>query len=281
MTLSNLQDFSIFLLNASAIIATNRLSYVTTSSDPLKIMKNQYKDISADYQEARQTPVSDYLEVPSVVKAVGSVSGKSVIDYACGDGFFARAWKRRGADKVVGVDLSPEMIGLARQIEQNNPLGITYFIEDASILKKIGNFDLATAIFLFNYAEDVETLSKMIANVAANITSGGRLVAVVPNPGFITDRQDTLPYGYLVEEIYSDPSRVKVKMSFTGEKPFSVQFTQWQKNIYEDLLSGSGFNTIGWTEYTVSDEGIKLLGEDFWKTTLDNPKSIILSASKF
>lgn len=252
-------------------------------SPPIKFdnnMENQYKDISTDYQEARQTPVSDYLEVPSVIKAVGSVVGKSVVDYACGDGFFARAWKRLGAEEVIGIDLSPEMIGLARQKEEANPLGITYYIDDASILKKIGNFDLATAIFFFNYADDAETLSKMIENVGANLKSGGRLVAVVPNPSFITDRRDTLPYGYLVEEIYSDPSRVKVKMTFTGEKVFSVQFTQWQKHIYEELMPKFGFGNIEWTEYTVSDEGIKSLGEDFWQTTLDNPKSVILSASK-
>jgi len=225
-------------------------------------------------------PISDYLEALSVIRAVGSVTGKSVIDYACGDGFFARVWKSFGADIVVCVDLLPEMIELARQKEERSPLGITYFIHDASIIKQIGNFDLATAIFLFNYAEDTDTLSKMIENIGSNLISNGRLVAAVPNPSFITDRDDTLPYGYFVEEIYSDASRVKVKMTFTGDKVFSIQFTQWQKHIYEDLLIKAGFKNISWTKYTVSDEGIKLLGKDFWRTALENSKSMILSASK-
>jgi SAM-dependent methyltransferase len=243
-------------------------------------MKNQYAKISNEFQEARQMPVSDYLEVPSVIKATGSVIGKSVIDYACGDGFFARTWKRLGAEDVFGVDLSPEMIELARKKEENDPLGISYFVDDASVKKLIGSFDLATAIFLFNYADNTDTLFKMIDNVSANLKTGGRLVAVVPNPSFITDRRDTIPYGYLVEQTYSDPSKIKVRMTFIGEKTFSVEFTQWQKHIYEDMLPKVGLNNVKWTEYTVSDEGIRLLGKDFWQTTLDNPKSIILSAVK-
>jgi toxoflavin synthase len=243
-------------------------------------MEDQYAGISKEFTEARQMPVSDYLEVPSVYQAVGSVGGKSVVDFACGDGFFARAWRRLGAEKVIGVDLSPEMIELARKTEQNSPLGVTYLVADASIQNTIGLFDLATAIFLFNYADDVHTLSNMIGNVAANLKSGGRLVAAVPNPNFITDRHDTLPYGYLVEEIASAPSHVKVKMTFTGTKKFSIEFTQWQKNIYEDLLGKAGFADIGWDHYAVSDEGIRLFGEEFWRATLANPKSVILSACK-
>ncbi len=69
----------------------------------------------------------------------------------------------------------------------------------------LGAFDVATAAFLFNYAEDEQTLARMFRSVAANVIPDGRLVAVVPNPDFINGRDDTLPYGFFLEEIGKGP----------------------------------------------------------------------------
>jgi toxoflavin synthase len=41
----------------------------------------------------------------------------SVLDLACGEGFYTRLLRQTGAGRVVGVDLSAGMIALARQEE--------------------------------------------------------------------------------------------------------------------------------------------------------------------
>lgn len=243
-------------------------------------MKNQYKNISNDFKNVRQKPVTEYLEVPSVIQAVGPINGKSVIDLACGEGFFTRIWKKLRAERVYGLDLSPEMIDLAEQQERHNRIGIKYLVADASVQQKIGRFDIATAIFLFNYANNVETLLNMMKNVFVNLENGGRLIAVVPNPDFINGRKDTLPYGYFVEEISSDPSSINVKMTFTDDKSFSIEFTQWSRMIYENTLAEAGFGDISWSHFSVADEGMHKLGWEFWRSTIENPKSIILTAVK-
>lgn len=243
-------------------------------------MKNQYGDISNEFQKARQMPVTEYLELPSVISAVGPITGRSIIDLACGEGFFTRIWKKSGAEKVIGLDLSPEMIGLAVQKEKAWPLGIEYVVADASVKQKIGCFDIATAIFLFNYADDIETLFRMIENVFINLENEGRLIAVIPNPDFINDRKDTLSYGYFIEEIFRDPLSIRVKMTFTEEKPFSIEFTQWSREIYEKTLKAVGFGDISWINFSVSDEGLRKFGPEYWRSTIENPKSIILSAVK-
>jgi 2-polyprenyl-3-methyl-5-hydroxy-6-metoxy-1,4-benzoquinol methylase len=56
---------------------------------------------------------------------VGPLEGTRVLDLACGFGFYTRLLKQEGAAQVVGVDLSPEMIRLARANEQAEPLGVT------------------------------------------------------------------------------------------------------------------------------------------------------------
>jgi ubiquinone/menaquinone biosynthesis C-methylase UbiE len=44
---------------------------------------------------------------------IGDPSSKSVLDIACGEGFYTRMIRQRGAAKIAGVDLSEGMIELA------------------------------------------------------------------------------------------------------------------------------------------------------------------------
>jgi ubiquinone/menaquinone biosynthesis C-methylase UbiE len=72
------------------------------------------------------------------------------MDLACGDGFYTRRLKQRGAAEVIGVDISP--IRLAKQSEHAEPLGISYQLGDAVSLPRLGSFDLVTAIYPLTYA---------------------------------------------------------------------------------------------------------------------------------
>jgi toxoflavin synthase len=64
------------------------------------------------------------------LRLIGDPTGKKVIDIACGEGFYTRMIRQRGAAKVTGVDLSEKMIGLARASEAQEPLGIDYIVGD-------------------------------------------------------------------------------------------------------------------------------------------------------
>ena len=243
-------------------------------------MKDQYRRISEFYRDARQAPATTFLEAPSFVGAIGDVENKRIIDFACGEGYYTRLLKKRGAASVLGVDLSPQMIDLARDQERQEPLGVDYETGDASCMGSLGSFDIATAVFLFNYAETIGILNAMLDTVASNLKRDGQLVSVVPNPEFVNGRRDTLQYGYFLEEIGRSSSCVRSRMTFTGEAPFSIEFMQWDRQTYEAGLARAGFRDMCWTPFTVTEEGVQKLGADFWKATLENPKSIILSARK-
>ncbi|WP_292532151.1 bifunctional 2-polyprenyl-6-hydroxyphenol methylase/3-demethylubiquinol 3-O-methyltransferase UbiG [Methylocystis sp.] len=243
-------------------------------------MKDQYRTISEQYLQARTDDVTHFLETPSVQSALGDISGARAIDYACGTGHFSRLLKKLGATYVLGVDLSPAMIEAARRAEGENPLGIVYEVSDAATMAIFGSFDVATAVFLFNYAEDEHTLARMLSSVAANLTEDGRLIAVVPNPDFINGRDDMLPYGYFLEEIGKGPERLRVRMNFVGDKKFSIEFTQWSRRAYADALAQTGFADAEWTPFAVSQEGIERYGQELWNAILTNPKSIVLSARR-
>ena len=98
-------------------------------------IKNQYDQVQAEglYEEgmARMALYHRHCQDPVIFRALGDVGGKSLLDLACGDGFYTRKFRRAGADPVVGVDLSPQQIAKARRIEEREPLGIEYLAAES------------------------------------------------------------------------------------------------------------------------------------------------------
>ncbi len=92
----------------------------------------QYDHIGSKYDEYARTATLKQAESYTFFRMVGSLEGLRVLDLACGFGFYPRLLKQRGAAQVIGVDISPEMIRLANQHEQAEPLGITYQVGDAA-----------------------------------------------------------------------------------------------------------------------------------------------------
>ncbi len=74
-----------------------------------------------------------------------SVNGTIGLDLACGSGFFTRALKRAGF-KVTGVDISQEMLCVAKQKCQLEGLNIEFLCQDISKLKTFNKVDFVTII---------------------------------------------------------------------------------------------------------------------------------------
>ena len=79
------------------------------------VVKEKYDEVQSDgrYEEgmARMAVYHRHCQDPVIFRALGDVRGKSLLDLACGDGFYTRRFRAEcGADPVVGVDLSPKQI---------------------------------------------------------------------------------------------------------------------------------------------------------------------------
>lgn len=142
----------------------------------------EYDDIAAEYAASKQLPFRLVVEAPTLFRLAGDVTGLTVLDLACGEGTYSRAFARRGAKSVLGVDLSDAMIGRARAIEQETSLGTSYRQGDAAALGRIGAFDLILASYLFNYAQTPDQLIAFARTVQANLKPGGRLIGINDNP---------------------------------------------------------------------------------------------------
>ncbi len=86
------------------------------------------------------------LAVATTLRLVPELTGRHVLDLACGQGVAARALARAGAASVTGVDVTPEMVEAALRYEAAEPLGIRYLVEDAQTLGSLADetFDVVT-----------------------------------------------------------------------------------------------------------------------------------------
>jgi 2-polyprenyl-3-methyl-5-hydroxy-6-metoxy-1,4-benzoquinol methylase len=115
-------------------------------------MDTDYDRIADQYKRAKLEPWRTHIEHYTLLRLVGYVAGKAAIDLACGEGYYTRALRLQGAARVVGVDLSRAMIGLAKTEEARRPLGVEYRLGDVRTLEVPEKFDLAFAAYLLNYA---------------------------------------------------------------------------------------------------------------------------------
>jgi 2-polyprenyl-3-methyl-5-hydroxy-6-metoxy-1,4-benzoquinol methylase len=90
------------------------------------------------------------------IQRLEPVAGKSILDVGCGSGRFCVAYAVLGASRVVGVDLAPSMIRLAREAAQSGGVGDRCEFRIGSFCEVIRDevFDASTANGFFDYVDD-------------------------------------------------------------------------------------------------------------------------------
>ncbi|EJF71061.1 methyl transferase [Pseudomonas sp. Ag1] len=131
-------------------------------------------------------------EWPALQSMLPPMPGLKVVDLGCGYGWFSRWAQERGAEQVLGLDVSQKM--LARAKEMTSSSAITYGIAD---LEKLdlpdATFDLAYSSLAFHYIVDLKGL---FARIHQALVPGGRLVFSIEHPIFMAPRQP----GWLIDE---------------------------------------------------------------------------------
>ncbi|MSP75257.1 MAG: class I SAM-dependent methyltransferase [Rhodospirillaceae bacterium] len=183
----------------------------------------EYDDIAAEYAASKQLPFRIVVEAPTLFDLAGDVRGLAVLDLPCGDGTYSRAFARRGAGSVLGVDLSGAMVERARAIEREEKLGISYRVGDAADLGTVGAFDLIVACYLFNYARTDAELLAFARTVRANLKPGGRLIGINDNPRSALARYGSYAaYGFTRD--LEPPRHAGSRIRYTFPKPDGTSF---------------------------------------------------------
>ena len=158
-----------------------------------------YDAIGDRFEVFTDTASQRSVETETFFHMVGDVKGKSVLDLACGYGYFGRELYRQGASRVVGVDISPSMIELARKEPARNNEASEVHVANVCEMPVMGQFERVTAAWLFNYAQSPAELEAMFYAVAQNLQPGGKLIAYTVDPSFRLEDGNFTKYGVHVK----------------------------------------------------------------------------------
>ncbi len=114
-----------------------------------------YEELAESYAALAETkPHNAYYDRPAVFSLLPDVGGMNVLDAGCGPGIYTESLLKRGA-KVVGVDISPKMVRMARK-----RLGGNTAIYEADLSKPMPflrdeSFDLVLSPLVLSYIRDL------------------------------------------------------------------------------------------------------------------------------
>jgi len=127
---------------------------------------NLYDLIAEEYYLARKTKqgMGDlslsfrFLVLPSTLKLLGNVAGKTILDVGCGPGLYASLMTQNGA-VVHGMDISKEFIRIAKE---ESPATEFILGEAERLPYKNSEFDMVTAFTVLHYLNSWDQVLKEI-----------------------------------------------------------------------------------------------------------------------
>lgn len=245
--------------------------------------KQQYDDISQSYSE-KVGPTKLYALFPTLVQMTGDVSHKRVLDLACGNGYFTRLLSHLHPKKLVGVDISSQMVNLASQEEKGNPSDIEYRVGDARKLDLPEKFDIITAVYLLNYASTRDELVQMAKNIYDHLDENGVLAAITASPR-IRPRSD-YRRGWRVaspdgKDVFSDGDKVQLISDPETGEPVTINFYYWSGNTYAECLKEAGFKEVEWKhKLKISEEGKRNYDLQFWNQVQEDTTAVGIKCIK-
>lgn len=245
-------------------------------------MTTDYDPIAEQYQRSKLQPWRTFIESFTLMEIVGDPSGLSVVDVACGEGFYARLLRQRGAARITGVDLSRGMIELARKQEERHRLGIEYVVGDARELSLPRPVDLAVSAYLLNYARDREELQAMCDGVARSLSPGGRFVTVNSSPDLdFSSAPSFRVYGFETRVVGEWREGAAIEWTFhLADGVFTIENYYLDRALHDEAFRRAGFREVHWHPPRLSPGAFRDHPPAFWSTFLDHPPITFIECVK-
>lgn len=145
-----------------------------------------------------------------------------LLDLACGTGGFSNELAKSGI-QVIGVDISPEMLSVARENSAKEGLNVLYLCQDMTELDLFGTVDGAVCCLdSLNHLENLEALKAAIAKVSLfleperlfifDVNSVYKHQNILGNNTFVIDGEDV--YCVWQNELCEDGKTVEMTLDF-------------------------------------------------------------------
>ena len=188
-----------------------------------------YETLAVSYDQLIDTkPHNAYYDRPNTLALLPDVHGKYVLDVACGPGKYAEELLAKGAN-VVGFDISPKMVELARQRNGNRA---NFFVHDFSQpfhMLKDQSYDVVLCALAMHY---IENWSVTINEFYRVLRPRGVVVLSIEHPFF--------EYNYFQSEAYFSVEQVRCTWRGFG---MPVEVNSYRRSLQDCInpLTDHGF----------------------------------------
>ncbi|MFC1685740.1 class I SAM-dependent methyltransferase [Nanoarchaeota archaeon] len=121
----------------------------------------EYDEVAEFYIKKRSDKSRlDYnrdIEIPAMMKMLGVVKGKKILDMGCGFGDKAPKLIKKGAKSYVGFDTSKELLKFAKRYE-NSQISFSVGAMGKKLPYKSGSFDLIFSSLAVHYVKNLKTV---------------------------------------------------------------------------------------------------------------------------
>ncbi len=238
----------------------------------------------ADWYDTHLSKGDTYHEkviLPNIIRLVEPKKGETILDLACGQGFFAKAFAQKGAT-LSGVDISEELITIAKQ----ESMHITFHVGSAEELSmfKDKSFDKAVIVLAI---QNIEHINKVLSETARVLKAGGTFHIVMNHPAFRIPKRSSWEYDdkkkvqFRRVEQYASESRESIDMHpGMKDSPQTLSFHR-PLQYYFKLLGKAGFavdRLEEWISHKSSDSGPRAKAENLSRKEI--PLFLYLRAQK-
>jgi ubiquinone/menaquinone biosynthesis C-methylase UbiE len=211
---------------------------------------------------------------PNILRMLGDVEGKKILDIACGQGIFSEQLRDKGAF-VTGIDLGKELIKIAEEksksVQEKGTHKVIYHVASADdlFMLKDKSFDIVVCILAL---QNIEDLHKTMAEARRVLPKSGKLFFVLNHPSYRNPKQTYWGYNeadnmqYRRVDEYMSESHVRIDMTPGSlvDKKFTVSFHR-PLQVYIKALSKNGFAVTRleeWVSHRESERGPRKKAED-------------------
>lgn len=207
---------------------------------------------------------------PNLLRLLGEVKGKHILDLACGQGQFSRMLVEAGAF-VIGADIGSELIEIAEKKNKETKFSAHYFVTPSHDLYMVKD-KTQDALVCVLAIQNIEKLTETVKEIARVLKGTGRAYIVLNHPAFRNPTNTHWGYDeheekqYRRVEEYMSESKIKIDMTpgSKSNKQFTVSFHR-PLQVYMKAFAKNGLAVSRleeWVSHRESENGPRQKAEN-------------------